>query len=85
MAGVKQHFVKLKVFLRSHLCRKARRGASVVMASSPGSYHPRLESRDDSGSVALAIWTAEKRREADPQSGSLLAVQSRNVMVHHRS
>ena len=33
-------------------------------------YNPRLESRDNSGSVARAIWTAEKRREADPQPGS---------------
>ena len=33
-------------------------------------YNPRLESRDNSGSVASAIWTTKKRREADPQPGS---------------
>jgi hypothetical protein len=29
-------------------------------------YNPRLESRDNSDSVALAIWIAEKRRESRP-------------------
>ena len=33
-------------------------------------YNPRYSLRDNSGSVARAIWTAEKRREADPQPGS---------------